>query len=208
VFHVKQGHGQAEQATSPDVQEKIERFLDLLMLWNGRINLIAERDRLVIHQRHVEDSLQLAPLLADTAGPHLDLGSGGGFPGLVLAFVTTRPTHLVEADRRKAAFLVEVSARLNLRHVTVHACRIDRLTLQPVTAITARALAPLRGLLPHVERFLQPEGVAVFPKGQAVEMELAEARQGWTFQDERFTSRTDPSATILRLSKVRRAGQA
>jgi 16S rRNA (guanine527-N7)-methyltransferase len=188
--------------------ERLERFLDLLLLWTARINLIAERDREVIRARHLADSLQMLPLMQAPDGPFADLGSGGGFPGLVLAAATNRPTHLVESDRRKAAFLLEAAARLGLDHVTVHSRRIEEVSLPPLAILSARALAPLPALLLYASRMLQPEGIALFPKGRTAEAELEEARQGWTFQVERFTSRTDPSATILRLSDIRRAGTA
>jgi 16S rRNA (guanine527-N7)-methyltransferase len=189
----------------PATAERLEAFLDLLLRWNARINLVAERDPTRIRRRHIEDSLQLAPLLPDR-GALVDLGSGAGFPGLVLALATDRETHLVESDRRKAAFLTEVAGQLGLRSVTVHATRIESLSLPPLAALTARALAPLSQLLPYAARFLAPGGVAILPKGRGVEAELTTALRDWTMRVERFESRTDPAATILRLSDIHRAG--
>ena len=154
-------------------------------------------DRAFIHQSHATECLQ---------GPIGDLGSGGGFPGLVLAIVTSRPFHLVEADRRKAAFLTEAAARLGLDRVRVHPTRIESVTLPPLAALTARALAPLADLLPHAHRLLAPGGVAIFPKGRTAEDELTAALADWHVQVERFASRTDPHATIFRLSEIRRDG--
>ena len=185
--------------------ERLDRLLELLVRWNGRINLVAERDAETIRRRHVEDSLQLLPLLPPGTGPVGDLGSGGGFPGLVLAAAATRPFHLVEADRRKAAFLTDAAARLGLGHVTVHPARIEAVRLPPLSALTARALAPLEDLLPHAARLLAPDGVAVFPKGRGAQAELEAAHRSWAMQVERFASRTAPDATILRLSGIRRA---
>jgi 16S rRNA (guanine527-N7)-methyltransferase len=112
---------------------------------------------------------------------------------------------LVESDKRKAAFLVEASARLKLPMVRVHACRAESAKLPPLTAITARALAPLASLLPYTVKFLAPVGVALFPKGKTAEKELTEAAQDWHFTLERFPSATSPEATILRLSDIQRA---
>jgi 16S rRNA (guanine527-N7)-methyltransferase len=185
--------------------ERLDAFLALLLRWNLRINLVAERDPASIRRRHIEDSLQLVPLLPDR-GAIADLGSGAGFPGLILALATDRETHLVESDRRKAAFLTEVAGQLGLRSVIVHATRIESLSLPPIAALTARALAPLSQLLSHAARFLAPDGVAILPKGQGVEAELTAAVRDWTMRVERFESRTDPAATILRLSDIHRAG--
>jgi 16S rRNA (guanine527-N7)-methyltransferase len=115
-----------------------------------------------------------------------------------------REIHLVESDKRKAAFLVEASAQLKLPMVRVHACRAENAKLPPLSAITARALAPLATLLPYADNFLAPGGVAVFPKGKAAEKELTEAAQGWHFTCKRFPSATNPEATILRLSNIHR----
>ncbi|WP_188899939.1 16S rRNA (guanine(527)-N(7))-methyltransferase RsmG [Caldovatus sediminis] len=190
---------------SRETRARLDRLKFLLLDWNRRINLVAERDEGAIERRHIVDSLQLWPLLP-IRGPLVDLGSGAGFPGLVLALVAERPIHLIESDRRKAAFLTEASRVLGLAHVQVHAMRIEAVPLTGMAAVTARALAPVRDLLPHAVRLLAPGGVAVFPKGRNAEAELTEAARDWTMRIERFQSRTDPEATILRLSDIRRAG--
>ena len=195
------------QAPDAATTARLDAFTDLLLRWTLRINLIAERDAASVRNRHIADSLQLAPLLPPGNGPVGDLGSGGGFPGLVLAIATGRPFHLVESDRRKAAFLTEAAARLSLDHVRVHAMRIEAVELPPLAALTARALAPLDDLLGHAERLLAPDGIAIFPKGRTAEDELTAARRRWTVRAERFASRTDPDATIFRLSEIRRDGQ-
>lgn len=154
--------------------------------------------------RHILDSWQLLPLLPD--GRLADLGSGGGLPGLVIAIGREQETHLVESDRRKSAFLIEVCRALNLRHVTVHPVRIEEAKLPSIRVVTARALAPLKILIAQAARILAPSGIAVFPKGRNVDAELTEAAPHWFMQVERFQSRTDPQATILRLSEIRPAG--
>ena len=199
MFHVKQPEALVSRETEP----RLRAYQELLLLWNKRINLIGRGDEAVAWQRHILDSAQLVPLLP-AEGAVADLGSGGGLPGLVIAMLRPVPIHLVESDRRKAAFLREASR--DLPHVTVHAKRIDEATLPPLAAVTARALAPLTALLPHAARLLAPGGVAVFPKGRTAEAELTDAAPHWLMRVERFSSRTDPDATLLRLSEIRPAG--
>ncbi|MFH5923297.1 16S rRNA (guanine(527)-N(7))-methyltransferase RsmG [Roseomonas xinghualingensis] len=192
---------------SRETEARLDDFLALLLRWNARINLVAERDAEKLRARHIADSLQLLPLLPPGDAVAADLGTGGGFPGLVLAIADIgRPWHLVESDRRKAAFLLAASAELGLTHVSVHAARIEAVELPPLGLVTARALAPLTILLGHAARLLAPDGIAVFPKGRTAEAELATAQADWTMQTERFESRTEPGATILRVTGIRRAG--
>lgn len=187
-----------------ETEARLREYLRLLMTWNLRINLVARAPEEQLWQRHVLDCWQLLPLLPD--GPLADLGSGGGLPGLVIAIGREQETHLVESDRRKSAFLIEASRALGLHHVKVHPVRIEEAKLPPLRVVTARALAPLKELVPQAARILAPEGVAVFPKGRSVDAELTEAAPHWFMQVERFQSRTDPQATILRLSEIRPAG--
>ncbi|MBK1659483.1 16S rRNA (guanine(527)-N(7))-methyltransferase RsmG [Paracraurococcus ruber] len=189
-----------------ETEERARSFIALLQRWNTRINLTAEREVEAIWHRHVLDSLQLAPLVPEGDGPLVDLGSGAGFPGLLLALATGRDTHLVESDRRKSAFLIEAARSLGLARVRVHPARIDAVTLPPAAVVTARALAPLPDLLAHAHRLLAPGGVALFPKGRTAEQELTDAARAWNMRTERFPSRTDPQAIILRLSEIRPAG--
>jgi 16S rRNA (guanine527-N7)-methyltransferase len=189
---------------SPETTARLAAYGDLLLRWNTRINLISAETVADIDQRHIADCAQLQPLLPQD-GSIADLGSGAGLPGLVLAIIQPeREIHLVESDKRKAAFLVEASAQLKLPMVRVHACRAENAKLPPISAIAARALAPLVALLPYAARFLAPGGVAVFPKGKTAEKELTEAALGWHFTCERFPSTTNPEATILRLSNIHR----
>jgi 16S rRNA (guanine(527)-N(7))-methyltransferase RsmG len=184
---------------------RLATYRDLLLRWNATINLVSARTAADIDTRHITDSLQLVPLLPD-AGAIADLGSGGGLPGLVIAAaLPDREVHLIESDRRKSAFLIDAAGRMGLTKVKVHPQRIELAILPPVAAVTARALAPLDTLLGYATRFLAPFGVAILPKGRSAEQELTTAAAHWHFTTERFTSRTDPEATILRLSEIRRA---
>lgn len=155
-------------------------------------------------QRHVVDSLQLADFVPADADSLLDLGSGGGFPGLVLAIaVPGRRIHVVEADKRKAAFLSHAVLTLELPNVTVIPERIEAVDLL-ADVVTARAVAPLPRLLDLAAPHLKEGGVALFPKGKGVEKELTDALLNWTMSVERFASRTDEHGVILRLSEIAR----
>lgn len=190
----------------PARDARLATYRDLLLRWNATINLVSAGTAAEVDRRHIADSLQIAPLFPPQ-GPIADLGSGAGLPGLVLAAAwPEREMHLVESDRRKAAFLIEAAGMLRLGQVKVHAVRIEGAILPPIAAVTARALAPLDTLLGHAARFLAPGGIVIFPKGRTAAQELTNAAAHWHFTTERFASRTDPEATILRLSEIRRAG--
>ena len=155
-----------------------------------------------IWSRHIADSLQLLPDLAVCTG-FVDLGSGGGFPGLVLAIATGHPVTLIESDRRKASFLRE-AARATATDAIVLAQRIDDVDLPPSPIVTARALAPLPQLLEWTSRLLAPDGACLFLKGRRAASELTAAQTKWHMTVSRRQSRTDPDGVILRLSEIRR----
>jgi 16S rRNA (guanine(527)-N(7))-methyltransferase RsmG len=182
----------------------LDAYAALLARWNERINLVSPRDLPRLWDRHIDDAAQLVPLIPPGTRRIADLGSGAGLPGLILALLSGVETHLVERDQRKAAFLRE-AARITAAPATVQAA--DAATLPPLAAdlVTARALAPLPVLLPLAARHLAPGGACLFPKGASASAELTAAAEGWTMQVERFPSRTDPAATILRLTEVARA---
>jgi 16S rRNA (guanine527-N7)-methyltransferase len=183
----------------------LQRFADLLLRWNTTLNLIAARDTSVVWDRHIADSLQLAPLIPAGITRAVDLGSGGGFPGLLLAIATGVTFDLIEADRRKAAFLrtaiLETGAPAH-----VHCCRIEDANIPPAALVTARALAPMPSLLPLAARMLTRDGICLFLKGAKVEEELAAAERDWTMSVERIPSRTSPDGVILRVGQLRKKG--
>jgi 16S rRNA (guanine(527)-N(7))-methyltransferase RsmG len=191
---------------SRETEARLEEYLALLQRWNRRINLVAGHDPKQWWDRHVMDSLQLLPLLPPGLGPLVDLGSGAGFPGLVLAVATGLNTHLVESDRRKCAFLLEAARLLRAEKVQVHPTRIEAAVLPKAGILTARALAPLSILLHHAHSLLLPEGVAIFPKGRTADQELTAAAATWRMRVERHPSRTDPESLILLISEIRPVG--
>ena len=199
-------HAASSLGVSRETEEKLASFVDLLLRWNGRINLVSARSAEDVWRRHVADALQLLPLAPASPERAIDIGSGAGFPGLVLAVATGRETHLVEADKRKAAFLSQAASQLGLANVRVHPRRVEAAPLPEAALLTARALAPLPALLRYARPLLAPGGVALFPKGRTAERELTDASRDWIMRVERFPSRTDPASTIFRISEIRPAG--
>ena len=193
----------APPVVSRETTDKLDALAAIVLTWNRTINLVSRNDESQIHQRHIADSMALLPHLPILFTHAIDLGSGAGFPGLVLALATGRHFDLVEADKRKAAFLRE-AARATGAPVTIHATRIESTLLPPAPLITARALAPLTQLLSWATPLLAPNGVCVFPKGRTAEEELTQAARQWHMRVEQWPSPLDPSARILRLSEISR----
>ncbi len=181
-------------------EARLRAYAALLARWTTRINLISRADERQIWQRHVLDSLRLAALIPAGMDRAIDLGSGAGLPGLVLAIATGTPFDLVESDRRKAAFLLEAQ-RVTAAPVTIHCTRIEQAALAPARLVTARALAPLPALLGLAAPLLAEGGVALFPKGARADAEIEDARKLWQFDLERAGP---PESPILLISELRR----
>lgn len=191
---------QAQTGVSRETLARLDRYAEILRRWQPTINLVARATLDDLWRRHMLDSAQVLPLLP-AHGPIVDLGSGAGFPGLVLAVLGAPDVHLVEADSRKAAFLRE-AARAAGAVVTIHNTRIEAVSLT-AAAVTARALAPLDRLLHYAARILKPTGRAVLLKGAAWSAEVADARAAWHFTCTPTPSRTDPAGAILTLESIR-----
>lgn len=177
-------------------------FVNLLLRWNTTLNLIAAKDAGVVWERHIADSLQLVPLMPAGVTRAVDLGTGGGFPGLVLAIATGVTFDLIESDQRKASFLRTAILETGAP-ATVHCRRIEEAVVAPAGLVTARALAPLSRLLPLAFRLLTTDGVCLFLKGARVEEELAAAGQDWGMTVDRVPSRTGPAGMVLRIGGLR-----
>ncbi len=197
-------HASISNDASREAFPEAAAFIELLTRWNRAINLVGrgEIDRLA--ERHVVDSLELVALIRPETARAIDLGSGAGFPGLILAAATGIPFDLIEADQRKAAFLRE-AGRVTGAPVQVHAIRIEAADLPPAPLVTARALAPLSRLLALAAPLLAPGGTALLPKGAKVDDELTQARQEWHMRTETIPSRIAPGAVILRITELARA---
>jgi 16S rRNA (guanine527-N7)-methyltransferase len=186
---------------SRETLARLEAYAELLTRWSARINLIGRDTLANLWQRHMLDSAQLLPLVPDSAQSLIDLGSGAGFPGLVLAILGVRGVELVEADSRKAAFLRE-AARISEADVAIRPCRIAAVPRHAVDVITARALAPLDRLLDLAWPFIAPATICLFPKGERAEQELTVARKRWTMSVAMQASIADPRGIVLHLSEI------
>lgn len=186
---------------SRETLARLGAYAALLRQWSARINLIGRDTIADLWRRHMLDSAQLRPLVPDDAQSLIDLGSGAGFPGLVLAILGVPGVELVEADSRKAAFLRE-AARVARANVTIRPCRIAAVPAHPVDVVTARALAPLDRLLDLARPFLGRDTVCLLSKGERAEEELTLARKDWTMVASRHQSIADPRGVVLRLHRV------
>jgi 16S rRNA (guanine527-N7)-methyltransferase len=195
----------AEFTVSRETLARLEAYVGLLAQWSARINLVGRDTLADPWRRHILDSAQLLPLLPAGAASLLDLGSGAGLPGLILAILGIAGVHLVEADSRKCAFLRE-AARVTGAAVTIHNARIEAIRPFPVDVVTARALAPLDRLIALAAPFLAPGSLCLFLKGARAEDELTEAQRHWTMDVSTFPSRSDPRGVVLRLERIARAG--
>ncbi|MBC6406263.1 MAG: 16S rRNA (guanine(527)-N(7))-methyltransferase RsmG [Rhodospirillales bacterium] len=191
----------AERFALPQSQcRALACYEELLLHWNRSINLISRKETSDLWERHMLDSAQLLTLLPEApAGRPLriaDLGSGGGFPGMVLAILGAGTVTLVESDRRKAAFLRQVSRETGAG-AEVKAERIEALGPLLAGCVTARALAPLPKLLGYVARHLLPGGRALLLKGCRREEELTEASGHWSMKVTERPSLSDPKGAVL-----------
>ena len=194
---------------SRETQQALEAYAATLRRWSGAINLVARSTLDALWQRHMLDSLQLLPLIQAEAIPEgpaetgqapaiLDLGSGAGFPGLVLAIAGAGRVDLVESDRKKAGFLREV-ARQTAAPATVHNRRIEDLPPRSADFVTARALAPAAQLLSWAAPHLAAHTLCLFHKGREAQGELTRLPREVQDRCELLPSLTDPEARILRI---------
>lgn len=183
----------AAQLTA-DAFNRMETFVGLLGEWGGKTNLLGGREFGRVWSRHVRNSLQLRDL---AAGSLMDLGSGGGFPGMVLALADPdRRVTLVESNRKKAGFLAHV-AGVTGANVTVRPVRIEAMPVAPSPVVSARALAPLATMLPLAARFFGDDTVGLFPKGKEAANEVEAARRVASFSAELCPSVSDGEAAIV-----------
>ena len=187
----------------PMALDRLTTFAALLTQWNSTIKLVSPRDVAHLWTRHIDDALQLVPHMPLEARHATDLGSGGGFPGLVLAVATGVHFDLIESDSRKAAFLQE-AVNVTNAPAKIHARRIEDVALTSRLLVTARALAPLPKLLELARPFLAEGGVCLFPKGEHADTEIAEARKDWIMDLRQMPSHTSPTGRILRITGLQR----
>jgi len=188
---------------SRETNEKLQGFVRLVLKWTKSINLIAPNSVSGIWERHISDSCQVFFAAPEGWKSWADLGSGGGFPGIVVSILddASRSVTLVESDTRKSIFLNTVKRELGL-NVHVVNQRIENARLEPVDIVSARALAPLPQLLDHASHIVGEDGTALFLKGKNFQEELDQAKKSWHFECESNQSSTNAEARLLKISRI------
>jgi len=189
---------------SRETLDRLRTYVELLLRWNQRINLVSAGSLADVWRRHILDSAQLIQHIDSDVRVLVDLGSGAGLPGLILGILGLPKVHLIEADQRKAAFLRE-AARVTETPIIIHVGRIESIAPFPADVITARALAPLPELLAWSQPFLATGTVCLFLKGQGLQDELTATQRKWIMQTQSLASLTDPTGHILRVEGLRGA---
>jgi 16S rRNA (guanine527-N7)-methyltransferase len=191
---------------SRESMARLEILVDVLKAWQARINLIAPSTVDDVWMRHIVDSAQLLPMIHKNISAIADLGSGAGFPALVLAAIQPATVHMYESNAKKVAFLHEALRQMKVEAV-VHRDRLEpRQAPKPfpkVQLVTARAFAPLNLLLGYAEPFFESGATALFHKGQDVDAELNEAAKAWTITAQKHSSLTDAHSVILEVKELR-----
>ncbi|MGO4909776.1 16S rRNA (guanine(527)-N(7))-methyltransferase RsmG [Pseudorhodobacter sp. W20_MBD10_FR17] len=191
---------------SRETVEMLKTYEQLVRKWNPTINLASKQSMAELWSRHIVDSAQIFPHIPEASKLCLDVGSGGGFPGIVLATISTalsqdRQFILVESDQRKATFLRQVIRSLKLK-AEVRSDRIEALDKIGADFFTARALAPLSKLLVFAQQHLNPQGISIFPKGENHLEEIREAQKLFRFDYQLIQSVTDPKSAILKIHGI------
>lgn len=184
-----------------EIRDRLRQFETITREWNRKINLISSKDVESLWKRHIEDSLRILPLIPKNTAIN-DLGSGGGFPGIIIAIAGGNPVTLLESDLRKCAFLREAS-RICSAPTRIVSGRLEDVKAPPAPIVTARALAPLPRLLHWAKPFLTAEGTCLFFKGRNVSEEIENSYKEWNFQLETFQKKGD-EGVILKITHLHR----
>ena len=198
----------ASRNVSRETTAQLDAYAELLGKWSRRINLVSCGSLDEVWMRHFADSAQLLDLAPENIKSWIDIGSGGGFPGAVVAILAAENDYcpkftLAESDQRKAAFLRALARDVGAPF-KVLVCRAEDLEPQAADIVSARALAPLPKLLEYAKLHLAPGGTALFPKGARFAEELANAKKTWSFRVEIVPSVTDKEAAILKIGEIER----
>ncbi|MAI57949.1 MAG: 16S rRNA (guanine(527)-N(7))-methyltransferase RsmG [Rhodobacteraceae bacterium] len=196
----------ADLNVSRETMDRLKLFEELVLKWSGSINLISNGDQNKVWLRHIRDSMQIYPLLPNKLDSYADFGTGGGFPGLVLAILLDgggrrTEVHLVESDKRKSVFLRNANRELGLK-VSVYDSRIESVALPCIDVVTARALAPLDTLLKLASAHINKSTICIFPKGRAWKKDVENARKQWNFKLKVIKSKTQAGAVILKMGSI------
>jgi 16S rRNA (guanine527-N7)-methyltransferase len=198
----------ASRNVSRETTAQLDTYAELLGKWSQRINLVSRGSLHEVWTRHFADSAQLLDLAPKNFGSWVDIGSGGGFPGAVVAILAAENNNcpkftLTESDQRKATFLRTLAREVGAPFKVI-ACRAEDLEPQAADIVSARALAPLPKLLEYAKLHLALGETALFPKGARFAEELANAKKTWSFRVEIVPSVTDKEAAILKIGEIER----
>ena len=183
--------------------ERLKAYVALLEKWQAKINLVSKDSLTDVWRRHVLDSAQLAPLIGTEPKTIADIGTGAGFPGMVLAIIgTAEEVHLIESNERKCAFLREVN-RATEAGAIIHNNRVENLQGILVDRVVSRAVASLEKLLQYANPVLKKDGQCLLLKGKKWREELTEAQKKWIINESTVQSLSDPSGMILKLKEIR-----
>ena len=184
--------------------ERLRAYVALLDKWQGKTNLVSKDSLTDVWRRHVLDSAQLAPLIGAETKGIADIGTGAGFPGMVLAIIGAgkgAEFHLIESNERKCAFLREVN-RVTQAGAIIHNNRVEKLQEISVDLVVSRAVASLEKLLQYANPLLKKGGQCLFLKGKKLREELTEAQKKWIINESVIQSLSDPSGKILKLEEI------
>lgn len=206
LLQIALGH---DRLVSDGLVLRLQHFLELSMKWNAKINLVARSTLDDAWRRHVVDSAQVFACADESHMLWLDIGSGGGFPGMVVAilaehFLPGLHVHLVESDQRKSVFLNHAGRVLGLK-IQVSTLRIEDMSPQGACVVSARALASLSQLCSYAAPHLRENGLCAFLKGRNVSGEIEQARKDWSFDLDCRASITEPMASVIFLRRLSRA---
>jgi 16S rRNA (guanine527-N7)-methyltransferase len=197
---------------SRETMDHLQTYADLLEKWNPSINLVSKTTLSEKWQRHFLDSAQVWPLIPGEAKKLVDIGSGAGFAGLVLAIIAMEKSPslsftLIESDARKCAFMRNTARAVGLG-IEIQTKRIEAAENLSADVLTARALATVSQLLSYGENILAPHGACLFLKGQGCAIEVAQARESWNFTATETNSLTHPTGKLLQLTGITRVSEA
>lgn len=194
---------------SRETTEKLTAFVALLTEWNAKMNLVSKNSLEDVWTRHILDSLQLIKYIPDTAESLLDIGSGAGFPAVVLAIAMQEKMPnarwiLVESITKKTVYLNDVCAKLGLKNVQIENARIENLKLKNINIVTARAVAALDVLCSYVAGFADKDTKCLFLKGKTYAAEVESARQKWNFDCNVYPNTYSDDGVLLEISNLRK----
>lgn len=194
---------------SRETISKLEQFAELLKDWNQKMNLVSRNSMEVLWERHILDSVQLINYISPTIKTLVDIGSGAGFPGLILAIlmqekIPDAKITLIESITKKTVYLKDMCERLKLSNVTVKNERVENLKITAPDVVTARAVAALDVLCGYVSKINGNKTESLFLKGQSYKEEIAAAQKNWKFDLEIFPNRYSADGVVLKLSRLRK----